>query len=36
MRAAERMDREAVDEMTVLGTRYRVVRADRFTRIKKK
>jgi hypothetical protein len=32
MRAAERMDREAVDEMTVLGTRYRVVRADRFIR----
>lgn len=30
LRAAERMDREVVDEMTVLGTRYRVLRADRF------
>jgi Family of unknown function (DUF5954) len=30
MRAAERMDWEAIDEVTVLGTRYRVVRADRF------
>jgi len=32
VRAAERMDREAIDEMTVLGTRYRVVRGDRFIR----
>ncbi len=32
MRAAERMDREAIDEMAVQGTRYRVVRADRFIR----
>jgi len=32
MQAAERMDWEAVDEMTVVGTRYRVVRADRFMR----
>jgi len=27
LRAAERLDWEAVDEMTVLGARYRVVRA---------
>ncbi len=32
LRAAERLDWEAVDEMTVLGTRYRVVRADQFLR----
>jgi hypothetical protein len=32
MQAADLMDREAVNEMTVLGTRYRVVRADRFIR----
>jgi hypothetical protein len=30
--AAGRMDREAVDEIAVLGTRYRVVRADKFVR----
>jgi hypothetical protein len=30
--AAGRMDREAVDEVAVLGTRYRVVRADKFIR----
>jgi hypothetical protein len=32
LRAAERLDWEAVDEITVLGTRYRVVRADQFLR----
>ncbi len=32
LRAAERLDWEAVDEMTVLGARYRVVRADQFLR----
>jgi hypothetical protein len=32
MQAAERMDWEAIDEMTVLGARYRVVRADTFIR----
>lgn len=32
MRAAERLDWEAVDEMTVLGTRYKVVRAEQFIR----
>lgn len=32
MRAAERMDWEACDEMAVLGSRYRVVRADKFLR----
>jgi Family of unknown function (DUF5954) len=32
MRAAERMDWEACDEVTVLGARYRVVRADKFLR----
>src|SRR6266536_505763 len=32
MRAAERMDWEPVDELTVLGTRHRVVRAERFIR----
>lgn len=31
-RAAERLDWEVVDETTVLGTRYRVVRADQFIR----
>jgi Family of unknown function (DUF5954) len=30
MRAAERMDWEAIDEVTALGTRYRVVRAEQF------
>ncbi len=32
LRAAERLDWESVDEMTVLGARYRVVRADQFIR----
>jgi len=32
LRAAERMDWEAVNEMTVRGARYRVVRADTFIR----
>ncbi|GAB2701911.1 hypothetical protein GCM10010442_20040 [Kitasatospora kifunensis] len=32
MRAAVKLDWEKVDEMTVLGTRYRVVRAERFIR----
>ena len=32
MAAAERMDWEAINDMTVLGTRYRVVRADTFIR----
>ncbi len=32
LRAAERLDWETADEMTVLGTRYRVVRADQFIR----
>jgi hypothetical protein len=32
LQAAERMDYEAIDEITVLDTRYRVVRADRFIR----
>jgi hypothetical protein len=32
MRAAERMDWEVIDEMTVLGTRYRVIRAEQFIR----
>lgn len=32
MRAAEKLDWEALDEMTVLGTRYRVVRAEQFLR----
>ncbi|MFI0914277.1 DUF5954 family protein [Streptomyces abikoensis] len=32
MSAAERMDREAVDEVAVRGVRYRVVRAERFLR----
>ncbi len=32
MRAAERLDWEALDELTVVGTRYRVVRAERFIR----
>lgn len=32
LRAAERLDWEAIDEATVLGIRYRVVRADRFIR----
>jgi hypothetical protein len=30
--AAGRMDREAVDEVSVLGIRYRVMRADQFIR----
>ncbi|WP_055552127.1 DUF5954 family protein [Streptomyces sp. NBRC 110028] len=30
--AAERMDWEVIDEMTVLGSRFRVVRAERFLR----
>jgi len=30
--SAERMDGEACDEVTVLGSRYRVVRADKFLR----
>jgi hypothetical protein len=33
MRAAERMDWEAVDEVTVRGDRYRVVRAEPFIRM---
>lgn len=32
LRAAERMDWEAVDDIAVCGTRYRVVRAERFLR----
>jgi len=32
MRAAEQMDRVALDEMTVLGTRYRIIRAEQFIR----
>jgi uncharacterized protein DUF5954 len=32
MAAAERMEWEALDEVAVLGTRYRVVRADQFLR----
>ena len=32
MRAAERLDWEALDELTVLGTRYRVIRADQVIR----
>lgn len=32
MRAAERLGWEALDEMTVLGTRYRVIRAEQFIR----
>lgn len=32
MAAAVRLDWEKIDEMTVLGTRYRVVRAERFIR----
>jgi hypothetical protein len=32
MRAAQRMDREVLDELTVLGTRYRVIRAEQFIR----
>jgi uncharacterized protein DUF5954 len=32
MRAAERMDSEVVNELTVRGSRYRVVRADAFIR----
>ena len=32
LQAAQRMDGEVVDEVTVLGVRYRVVRADRFIR----
>jgi Family of unknown function (DUF5954) len=32
MRAAERLDWEALDEMTVLGARYRVIRADQVIR----
>jgi hypothetical protein len=32
MRAAERMDREVVDELTVLGTPYRIIRAEQFIR----
>jgi hypothetical protein len=32
MRAAGRLDLEALDEMTVLGTRYRVIRADQVIR----
>jgi Family of unknown function (DUF5954) len=32
MRAAERMDAEVIDELTVRGSRYRVVRADAFIR----
>ncbi|MEU8567782.1 DUF5954 family protein [Streptomyces pathocidini] len=33
MRAAERMDWEAVDDMAVRGTRFRVIRADPFIRM---
>jgi len=33
LRAAERMDREVIDEMTVAGIRYRVVRAGQFIRM---
>ncbi len=32
LRAAEALDRKALDEVRLLGTRYRVVRADRFVR----
>jgi len=32
MRAAERMEWEAIDDATLLGTRYRVVRAEQFIR----
>jgi len=32
MRAAEQLDREALDEVTVLGIRYRVIRAEQFIR----
>jgi Family of unknown function (DUF5954) len=32
MRAAEQLGREALDELTVLGTRYRVIRAEQFIR----
>ncbi|MFC9330745.1 DUF5954 family protein [Kitasatospora sp. NPDC057015] len=32
LRAAERLDGEKIDETTVLGARYRVVRAERFIR----
>jgi hypothetical protein len=32
LRAAERLDWEALDEMTVLGTRYRVIRAEQIVR----
>ncbi len=32
MRAAERLDWEALDDMTVLGTRYRIIRAEQFIR----
>jgi hypothetical protein len=32
MRAAERLDWEVLDEMTVLGVRYRVIRAEQFIR----
>lgn len=32
VRAAERLHQEALDEMTVLGTRYRVIRADQVIR----
>lgn len=33
LRMAERLDWEALDELTVLGSRYRVVRADQFIRM---
>ncbi|MGI5195354.1 DUF5954 family protein [Streptomyces sp. CA-288835] len=33
MAAAKRMDREVVDELTVLGGRFRIVRASRFIRM---
>ncbi|MFC5720491.1 DUF5954 family protein [Streptomyces gamaensis] len=32
LKAAERLDWEVIDELTVLGSRYRVVRAERFIR----
>jgi len=33
MRAAERLEWEALNEMTVLGTRYKVIRAEQFIRL---
>ncbi|NJQ00861.1 DUF5954 family protein [Streptomyces zingiberis] len=33
LKAAERLDWEVIDDMTVLGTRYRIVRAERFIRL---